>query len=65
MRNTYRIEIWRYHVIRDQKTFTNKKDAKKWIRDEGYQLMSDYGECFICVYVNDRRLTISEMGNWY
>ena len=64
-KNTYKIEIWRHHNIVNQKTFTNKKEAKKWLKNSGYIMMSDYGDCYIQIVINDRILEIGETNEWY
>lgn len=55
MRNNYRIEIWRYHICVDKKTFTNRKKSKKWLKERGYDLLYDWGGCMIYIYVNNVR----------
>lgn len=53
MKNTYRLEMWRYHMCREKMIFTNKAKAQKWLKESGWWEMYDYGECMIYVYIND------------
>ena len=60
MTNIYKIEVWVRHSKKATKTFTNKQKAKKWLKDSGWKMVNDYGECCYYVYVNDKRLNIQE-----
>ena len=61
MKNTYRLERWRYHICRETQVFTNKAKAKKWLKESGWWLEYDWGECMIYVYVNNYRLDFDEV----
>lgn len=65
MKNNYRIEIWQHHTIVNQKSFTNKKEAKRWLKNSGYITISEYGDCYIQIVINDKPLDIGETREWY
>ena len=61
MKNTYRLEMWRYHSCCKTMTFTNKAKGKKWLKESGWWTMYDYGECMIYVYVNGTKLDYTQV----
>ena len=63
-KNTYKVEIWQYHKVIDEFTTTNKQKAKNWIKDNGYTIQSDNGQCFIHIICNDKPIDSIEERNW-
>lgn len=65
MKNIYKVEIWRHHAIVNQKSFTNKKEAKKWLKNSYYISMSEHGNCYIQIVINGKPIGLSETIEWY
>ena len=61
MKNTYRLERWRYHCCVEAITFTNKKKAQKWLKNSGWWIEYNYGECMIYIYINNKRLDYDQV----
>lgn len=53
--------MWRYHSCWERMIFTNKRKAQKWIKQSGWWLMYDYGECMIYVFINDRKIDYDQV----
>ena len=61
MKNTYRLEMWRYHCCVERVNFANKNKAQKWLKNSGWWGCYDYGECMIYVYVNGVKLNYDQV----
>lgn len=64
-KNIYKIERWRYHICVETQTFSNKKKAQKWLKESGWWIQFDYGECMIYIYKNNQKIDwIREDKGW-
>ena len=61
MKNTYRLEMWRYHLCCERVEFTNKTKAKKWLNESGWWELYNYGECMIYIYINGVKLDYQQV----
>ena len=61
--NKYRIEIWRYHSVRDRFSSNDILSIRDWWFDNWYTVW-DYGECAFYVYENDRKMSFKELGSF-
>ena len=65
MKNVYRLEYWVFHSCRETKEFTNKKKAQKWLKESGWLLNWEYGNCSISIYKNDKEIDWITEDGWF
>lgn len=66
MKNVYRLEYWSFHTCKEIKEFTNKKKAQKWLKESGWWLDWEDGNCSITIYKNDKKINwITEDKGWF
>lgn len=65
MKNIYKIEYWRFHRCEQIKIFTNKRTAQKWLKESGWWIDYDMGDCMIYIYKNEKEINwIFEDKSW-
>ena len=64
MKNIYKIEYWRFHQCRQREVFTNKRKAQKWLRESGWWIDFDMGDCMIYIYKNEEEINFVKDKGW-
>ena len=63
--NVYKIEYWRFHSCKQRKEFTNKRKAQNWLKNSGWWMDYDRGDCMIYIYKNEEKIDwISKDKGW-
>ena len=65
MKNVYTLEKWVHHNCKEKLTFTNKKEAQKWLKNSGWWTAWEYGFCSITILKNGSEIDFFKEKGWY
>lgn len=66
-KSRYSVEVWVYRRIVDSHTFSSLKEARKWLKEEGWIKSWTFGGCAFEVFRDGKEVSFSTLdkNNFY